>query len=138
MFRAALIFILLMAAAAAIAREYPGAALDPQVEYRYCGTPKRSPTTGDILRSAAVLSAFQAQHPCPANGATKGACPGWAINHVVPLACGGCDAVFNLQWLPVDIKACSGPHCIDRFERLIYAKSPPIEGTPACTRKLVP
>lgn len=49
-------------------------------------------------RSQAVLHAFQRAHPCPSTGRTTGACPGWVKDHVVPLACGGRDAVANLQW----------------------------------------
>lgn len=32
---------------------------------------------------------------------SDGACPGWNIDHVVPLCRGGADAVWNLQWLTV-------------------------------------
>lgn len=46
-------------------------------------------------RSHAVAREFEREHPCPATG---GACPGWVKDHVVPLACGGPDAVANLQW----------------------------------------
>lgn len=109
----------------------------PLVETRYCGAPKRS-AAGAIVRRSDVLTAFQRVHPCPATGLTTGACPGWSKNHVVPLACGGCDAVSNLQWLPNDIKACAGPHCIDRFERRINASTPPQPDTPACVNTLVP
>lgn len=100
----------------------PGAinaqAIDPLKEYRYCGEPKRN-KDGDISRSQRVLSAFQKQYACPATGKTSGSCPGWAIDHVIPLACGGCDAIINLQWLPNDLKskAVTGK---DRFERTIY------------------
>jgi hypothetical protein len=89
-------------------------------EVRYCGEPKRE-ADGSIARSREVLGAFKRVHPCPANGATSGACPGWAIDHVIPLACGGCDAVSNLQWLPNELKskAVIGK---DRFERRIYEK----------------
>ena len=39
-------------------------------------------------------------HPClrAAKARTSGACPGYRKDHVVPLACGGPDAVSNLQW----------------------------------------
>jgi hypothetical protein len=100
----------------------PGAinaqAIDHLKEYRYCGEPKRN-KDGDISRSQRVLSAFQKQYACPATGKTSGSCPGWAIDHVIPLACGGCDAIINLQWLPNDLKskAVTGK---DRFERTIY------------------
>lgn len=96
------------------------AQLPPLEEVRYCGQPKRE-ADGSIYRSREVLGTFKRVHPCPANGATMGACPGWAIDHVIPLACGGCDAVSNLQWLPNELKskAVIGK---DRFERRIYEK----------------
>ena len=49
-------------------------------------------------RSASVKREFQLMHPCPATGRTSGACPGYVKDHMVPLACGGPDAVANLQW----------------------------------------
>lgn len=58
----------------------------------------------------------------PATGQHTGPCKGWAIDHVIPLAVGGCDAVSNLQWLPVEIKSCAGTVCKDRWERKVYAR----------------
>jgi hypothetical protein len=49
-------------------------------------------------RSRAVTREFQREHPCPSTGKTSGACPGCRKDHIVPLACGGRDAVSNLQW----------------------------------------
>jgi hypothetical protein len=51
-----------------------------------------------IPRSQAVLRAFQRLHPCPSTGKTTGKCPGYIRDHVDALACGGKDAVENLQW----------------------------------------
>jgi hypothetical protein len=48
-------------------------------------------------RSASVKREFQLTHPCPATGRTSGACPGYVKDHVLPLVCGGPDAVSNLQ-----------------------------------------
>jgi hypothetical protein len=57
-------------------------------------------------RSASVKREFQLTHPCPATGRTSGACPGYVKDHVLPLACGGPDAVANLQWQTIrDAKA---------------------------------
>ena len=43
---------------------------------------------------------------CPSTGKPKGACPGFIIDHVVPLACGGPDTPANMQWQTVkDAKA---------------------------------
>lgn len=50
-------------------------------------------------RSSAVRAEFQRSHPCPVNGATRGKCPGWEIDHVVALCAGGADATTNMQWL---------------------------------------
>ena len=101
---------------------FPAFALDPlQVaETRYCGEPKRN-AAGTIIRSAAVREAFTKAHPCPLTG-LPGTCKGWQVDHVIPLACGGCDAVFNMQWLPVEIKTCAGTVCKDRWEMKVYCK----------------
>jgi hypothetical protein len=57
-------------------------------------------------RSASVKREFQLTHPCPATGRTSGACPGYVKDHILPLACGGPDAVSNLQWQTIgDAKA---------------------------------
>ena|ERR1044071_1431376 len=101
----------------------PGAALDKFTDYRFCGLPPKRDADGTISRSSTVTTAYRHLHPCPATGLAAGACPGWALNHVYPLVNGGCDAVFNLQWLPTQIKSCSldtGVLCVDRFEELIF------------------
>jgi hypothetical protein len=57
-------------------------------------------------RSASVKHEFQLTHPCPATGLTSGPCPGWVKDHIVPLTCGGLDAVSKLQWQTIrDAKA---------------------------------
>lgn len=86
---------------------------------RICGTEPIRTASGKIARSKAVLRAYQKIHPCPSTGATTGKCPGWALDHVIPLACGGCDSIENLQWLKLSIKSCAGPYCKDRWERAI-------------------
>lgn len=107
------------------------AALSATEEVRYCGPPARD-ALGHIIRRADVQRAFRKAHPCPSTGLTFGACPRWSMDHVWPLACGGCDAVFNIQWLPNSLK--SGPQATspgpkDRWEREIY-------GTQSCTLEL--
>jgi hypothetical protein len=49
-------------------------------------------------RSREVTREFQREHPCPSTGRTSGGCPGYRKDHIKPLACGGLDAVSNLQW----------------------------------------
>lgn len=95
------------------------ATLDPLLDYRYGGPPKRD-AYGQIVRRADVQRAFQKIHPCPSTGLKAGACPGWQKDHIWPLASCGADAVSNLQWLPIEIKTCAGTTCKDRFERQVY------------------
>ena len=68
-------------------------------ETRLCGPPARD-AEGEIVRRGDVLRAFERVHPCPAP--VGNACPGWRRDHVIPLSCGGCDSVGNLQWLPTE------------------------------------
>lgn len=94
-------------------------------ELRYCGVPTRD-AKGSVTRSASVLAAFQKAHPCPSTGSTAGACPGWVIDHVIPRAAGGCDAVSNLQWSPdADSKN------KDNYECKIYG-NPAVYNNPNC------
>ena len=52
-------------------------------------------------RSRAAVDQFKREHPCPATGKSRGACPGWQVDHVVPLKCAGPDRPDNMQWLTV-------------------------------------
>lgn len=99
-----------------------GAFASPLDETRYCTTTPTRDADGSISRRADVLRAFRDLYPCPITGQKHGACPGWNIDHVIPLAVGGCDAVPNLQWLPTAIKRCAGLDCKDRWERRVYLR----------------
>jgi hypothetical protein len=52
-------------------------------------------------RSHAERAAFKRENPCPSTGQRRGACPGYVIDHVKPLACGGPDRPSNMQWQTV-------------------------------------
>lgn len=54
-----------------------------------------------VKRSQNAKFEFKQQHPCPANGANKGPCKGYVIEHVKALACGGADTPSNMQWQTV-------------------------------------
>jgi hypothetical protein len=86
-------------------------------ETRYCGDPERT-EAGKIKRSMATVKHFKELYPCiyPCDDT-------WRVDHVIPLAVGGCDSVSNMQWLPSTIKNCSGRLCKDRWERLVYPKN---------------
>lgn len=52
-------------------------------------------------RSPALRAEFMRQQPCPSTGATRGPCPGYQVDHIEALICGGRDEMHNLQWLQV-------------------------------------
>lgn len=54
---------------------------------------------GRIQRSPHAVRAFRKATPCPSTGRRSGACPGYEVDHVTPLACGGADVPGNMQWL---------------------------------------
>ena len=63
-------------------------------------------------RSASQVNAFKRAHPCPSTHQLRGSCPGYVVDHIEPLACGGPDTPSNMQWQTVpEAKA------KDRWER---------------------
>ena len=52
----------------------------------------------EIVRDPGQVTAFKRGHPCPATGRSGGACPGWVVDHMLPLSCGGADLPSNMQW----------------------------------------
>lgn len=101
------------------------------IETRYCGAPNRD-ATGKIIRDSSVIAAYKRIHVCPSTGLYGNlACPGWSLNHPMPLACGGCDAVSNLMYMRNDVK-----REVDKYERSISALNPPISDTANCINKI--
>ena len=63
-----------------------------------CHTPQEPPKK----RDAGMRKLFIAQHPCPSTGKTKGACPGYVVDHIVPIKRGGGDNPYNMQWQNIE------------------------------------
>lgn len=53
---------------------------------------------GRIKRSSGAKHSFEREHPCPSTGRSSGRCPGYVVDHVRPLECGGVDVPSNMQW----------------------------------------
>jgi 5-methylcytosine-specific restriction endonuclease McrA len=77
------------------------------VAFFFCGLllaqdvapPVRKPR---VHRSEAARRHFKQENPCPSTGESTGRCPGYVIDHIVPLACGGEDAPDNMQWQTIE------------------------------------
>jgi len=74
-----------------------------------------SAADGRVIRSNSAKAQFKAAHPCPATDRHSGACPGYVIDHVVPLACRGADSADNMQWQTI-----AAGKAKDRWERDCY------------------
>lgn len=66
---------------------------------------------GKIKRSSYQVKKFKKANPCPVTNLSTGRCPGYEVDHIVPLACCGADTPANTpantQWLTIkqhDIK----------------------------------
>jgi len=52
-------------------------------------------------RSQKAKRDFAKDNICPSTGKNKLPCPGYVIDHIEPLACGGLDAPINMQYQTV-------------------------------------
>lgn len=68
-----------------------------------------------IPRDRAEVRAFRSEYVCPATGLHRGACPGFHVDHIIPLCAGGPDKRANMQWISkedhrfktyVDVREC--------------------------------
>lgn len=56
-------------------------------------------TLGVTKRSYIARSNFIKTNPCPNNlNIYKNKCPGYIVDHIVPLCAGGLDSPINMQW----------------------------------------
>lgn len=67
------------------------------------GKPIPESVARDIAeRSKKMRAEFVRQHPCPASGVSSGACPGYVVDHIIPLSLYGADHPDNMQWQTVE------------------------------------
>ena len=55
-------------------------------------------SNGAIARSASSVAAFKRANHCPSTGKATGTCPGYIVDHVIPLCACGEDKPSNMQW----------------------------------------
>jgi hypothetical protein len=79
------------------------------------------PAYGVAKRSATAVAQFKRQNPCPTNGARRGACPGYVVDHITPLCAGGPDTPSNMQWQTV-----AEGKVKDQWERKLCRKNVPL------------
>lgn len=61
-----------------------------------------TPLSAKQPRSTVERHAFVREYACPATGKHRLPCPGYHIDHVIPLCAGGPDRRSNMQWLTID------------------------------------
>lgn len=51
-----------------------------------------------MARDRGQVRAFKAHNACPSTDKFRGSCPGFVVDHIVPLCAGGFDGPKNMQW----------------------------------------
>ena len=49
------------------------------------------------IKTEPAKAAFEREHPCPSTGKTSARCPGYVVDYVLALECGGPDGPNNMQ-----------------------------------------
>ena len=78
-----------------------------------------------VKRSSTMVRVFRASHPCPGTGVLQRSCPGYVVDHIVPLCALGPagDVMANMQW-----QAVAEAKAKDRQERAYCRAHPRVCG----------
>jgi len=58
--------------------------------------------SNSALRDPKQAAAFKRAHACPATGKIQRSCPGYVVDHIMPLCAGGADDPANMMWMAVE------------------------------------
>lgn len=61
-------------------------------------TARAASISTSATRDPAQVRAFRHDHACPSTHEISGACPGYVVDHIIPLCLGGVDEPRNMQW----------------------------------------
>jgi len=67
-----------------------------------CCTQQPQQTSKLKKRDSANRALFLKNNPCPSTGKNYGSCPGYVVDHYVPIKRGGGDHPYNMQWQTVE------------------------------------
>jgi hypothetical protein len=56
------------------------------------------PSYAGVYRDSKQVKSFRANHACPATKKVQKTCPGYIVDHVIALDCGGRDLPSNMQY----------------------------------------
>lgn len=76
-------------------------------------SPLRAAST-DSIRKPSTVREFRKLNACPATGRVQTTCPGYVVDHILPLCAGGPDEVTNMMW-----QATAASYKKDAMERAI-------------------
>lgn len=58
--------------------------------------------SNSALRDPKQAAAFRRLKACPATGQIQKSCPGYVVDHIMPLCAGGLDSPDNMMWMTVE------------------------------------
>jgi hypothetical protein len=63
-----------------------------------CAALNAQAASTDSIRKPSTVREFRKLNACPTTGKVQTTCPGYVIDHIIPLCAGGPDDVSNMMW----------------------------------------